>query len=297
MRELEILRPESVDEAARLLQEHGWEAKLIAGGTALVLMYTQGLIRPRYLVSLERVRGLDEIRYEPGTGLRIGALTSHWAVEHSALVQEKYPVLADVFHKVANIRVRNQATVGGVLAEADYASDPPAVFIALDAYVNVVGVEGSRSLPVSDLVQGFYETSLAEDEIITEVVVPEPANHAQAAYLKFVSRSSEDRPCVGIAAYIDSGSNGKCQALKVVVGAAASRPQRFPEVEKLAEGQRLNDALLQEIGRSYADAIDPMSDMRGSAWYRKQVIAALIPRTIRLAQGDQGSPVSRQGVS
>lgn len=285
MRELEILRPETVDEAAHLLREHGWEAKLIAGGTALVLMYTQGLIRPRYLVSLERVSGLNGIRYEPGTGLRLGALTPHRAVEHSPLVQDRLPVLADVFHKVANVRIRNQATVGGVLAEADYASDPPAVLIGLGAYVNIVGPDGERTLPVADLIQGFYETALAEDEIITEVIVPESSNHTHAAYLKYVSRSSEDRPCVGVAAFLDNGANGTCKELRVVIGAAAGRPQQFPEIEKLAEGRQLSESLLQEIGRNYADAIDPMSDMRGSAWYRKQVIAALIPRAIRMAQG------------
>lgn len=285
MRELEILRPETVEEAARLLREHGWEAKLIAGGTALVLMYTQGLIRPRYLVSLENVGGLNGIHYEPGTGLRLGALTPHRAVENSPLVRERYPILADVFHKVANVRIRNQATVGGVLAEADYASDPPAVLIGLGAYVKVTGSNGQRSLSVADLIQGFYETALAEDEIITEVIVPEPSNDTRAAYLKYVSRSSEDRPCVGVAAFIDNGANDVCDGLRVVIGAAASKPQQFPEFEKLAEGRQLSDSLLKEIGRNYADAIDPMSDMRGSAWYRKQVIAALIPRAIRMAQG------------
>ena len=133
MRELEILEPKTVAEAVRLLAELGDEAKVLGGGTALVLMYTQRLIAPRYLVSLGGIADLDYIHYQPGSGLRLGALTTHRAVERSALVRDKMPILAEVFHRVANIRIRNQATVGGVLAEADYASDPPAVLIGLGA--------------------------------------------------------------------------------------------------------------------------------------------------------------------
>ena len=286
MRELELLRPETVDEAAMLLRAHGYEAKLLAGGTALILMYTQGLIRPRYLICLEHVGGLNYIRHEPGADLRLGALTTHRAVERSAPVRENWPVLADAFHKVANVRVRNQATVGGVLAEADYASDPPAVLVALGARVRISGPDGERTLTVSELIQGYYETALAPDEIITEVIIPETAPGTRTAYLKFVSRSSEDRPCVGVAVLVRNGHGGVCHELRVVVGAVTGKPQQFSEVEALAVGHQLDDARLKDIGRGYADSIDPLSDMRGSSWYRKQVIAALVPRAIKQAIGD-----------
>ena len=170
MRKLEIIAPSNVDEALQLLGELGDDAKILAGGTAVVLMYSQRLIAPRYLISLSRIKDLDFVRYESGTGLRLGALTTHRTVEISSLVREKYPVLADAFHKVANIRIRNQATVGGVLAEADYASDPPSVLIGLGARVKIIGTEGMRTIPVADLITGYYETDLGLGEIISEVM-------------------------------------------------------------------------------------------------------------------------------
>lgn len=287
MHELEILEPGTVYEAVHLMAELGDEAKVLGGGTALVLMYTQRLIAPRYMVSLGSIPDLDYIRYEPGTGLRIGAMTSHRAVERSPVVREKFPVLADVFHKVANVRIRNQATVGGVLAEADYASDPPSVLVALNARVNVVGSNGQRTLPVDGFIQGFYYTALEPDEIITEVIIPDMPDNTDATYLKYVTRSSEDRPCAGVAAIVQH-RNGVCDDLRVVVGAVAPVPQELREAERLAQGQKLTDSVVREVARHYAQGIEPLSDMRGSSWYRKQVIEVLVRRAIEQAVGVEG---------
>lgn len=285
MRHLEILEPDSVATAIQYLSDYGDEIKVIGGGTAVVLMYAQRLIAPRYLVSLGRIKGLNYIHYEPGVGLRLGAMTTHHAVEQSHLVREKFPILADVFHKVANVRVRNQATVGGLLAEADYASDPPAVLIGLNAQARIKGPDGERLLPVAQLITGFYETALAADEIITEVIVPDMSPGTKADYIKFVTRSSEDRPCVGVAAIVASGDGETCDDLNVVVGAVAGVPQKLAGVEELARGQRLSEELAREIGRRYAAGIEPLSDMRGSSWYRKQVIEVLVRRAILNAVG------------
>lgn len=287
MRDLEILEPKTVDDALRLLSEHGDEAKILGGGTALVLMYAQRLIAPRYLISLGRINDLDYIRYEPGDGLRLGALTTHNTVENSALVREKFPIVAEVFHQVANIRIRNQATVGGVLAEADYASDPPSVLIGLGAQARIIGNNGERTVLVEDLIQGFYETTLAPDEIITEVIVPDMPDNTGATYIKHVTRSSEDRPCVGVAAIVQRGANNTCEDLRIVVGAVADTPQTLGEVEALAHNEKLTDSLAREIGRRYAEEIDTLSDMRGSSWYRKQVIEVLVRRAIEEAAGMQ----------
>jgi carbon-monoxide dehydrogenase medium subunit len=275
VRDLEILEPTSVGEAIRLLADLGDEAKIISGGTAVVLMYSQRLIAPRYLVSLAHIAGLNYIRHEPGTGLRLGALTTHHEVESSVLVRERFPILADVFHKVANIRIRNQATVGGVLAEADYASDPPAVLVGLGAQVQIQGPNGQRSLSVEDLIKGFYETTLAPDEIITEIVVPDMQPHTSGQYIKFVTRSSEDRPCVGVAAIVQLRPDNICTSLNVVVGAVSGKPQIINEAQIIAQDQMITESLAREVGRQYAEGIEPLSDMRGSSWYRKQIYAWL----------------------
>lgn len=286
MPELQIYEPTSVDEAVSLLATLGDEAKVLAGGTALVLMYTHGILRPRYMISLGRIPDMAYIRYEPGTGLRLGAMTSHRAVENSALVREKFPLLADVFHQVANVRIRNQATVGGLLAEANYATDPPAVLIALNAQVKVVGSQGQRTLPMAGFIRGFLETALRPEEIITEVVVPDTPVNTQGAYLRCVTNS--EWPCVGVAAVVQS-RDGVCQHLRVVVSAVASTPQELPDVEALARGQRLSEDLVREVARRYAEGIEPLSDHRGSSWYRKQIIEVLVRRAIQ-----QGAPGGEQ---
>jgi carbon-monoxide dehydrogenase medium subunit len=279
----EILEPRSVEEAVEALARHADDAKVIAGGTAVVLLLQNRLISPAYLVSLSRVEGLDYIRHEPDTGLRIGALTTIRDVETSPLVREHLPVLSETCGKVANVRVRNQATVGGNLAEADYASDPPAVLVGLRARVNVVGERGAREIPLTEFFQDFYETALAEDEIVTELVVPEPAPGSRAAYLKYVTRSSEDRPCIGTAAFVDLDEQGRCRELRVVINAVAETPQEIAEAEALARGQRLTDELIREVAERYATAIEPLSDLRGSAWYRTQMIRVFVRRAIEAA--------------
>ena len=283
---LEFLRPKSVAETLSMMGDYGDEAKIIAAGSAVVLMLSQGLIAPRYLISLEHLPELRSLEHDPGIGLTVGAMTTHAQMERSGLVQKTFPALANTFHKVANIRVRNQATVGGVLCEADYASDPPAMLMALGAVVRVVGPQGERYLNVQELIQDFYQTALAPAEIVTDIFVPEMEAGAQATYLKFNTRSSEDRPCVGVAAVVQQ-RRGVCEQLRVVVGAATGKPQQFYEVEDTALGKPLNEDLAREVGHAYAQAIDPISDMRGSAAYRRQVIEVLVRRAILQAAGGQ----------
>ena len=280
---MDLLEPRSVDEAVSLLAQHADEAKIIAGGTAVVLMLQNRLISPGYLISLGRIGGLDDINYEPGAGLRIGGLATIRQAETSPSVREHLPVLAETFGQVANVRVRNAATVGGNLAEADYASDPPAVLVGLRARVKVASQRGVREIPLTEFFKDFYETALAEDEILTEVAVPELSPSWRSAYLKYVSRSSEDRPCVGAAAFVDLDEDGLCRELRVVVSAVAETPREVADAEALARGERLTDELIGEVAEQYAEAIDPLSDLRGSAWYREQMIRVFVRRAIRAA--------------
>jgi carbon-monoxide dehydrogenase medium subunit len=283
MPNIELLQPKSTEEAVSLLYQHQDDCKIIAGGTAMVIMLRNRLIAPSVLLSLGRLTSLSYIRHEPGVGLRIGALTPIREAEVSSLVRSKNPTLAQTFGEVANVRVRNAATVGGNLSEADYASDPPCVLIAMQARVKASSVRGVREFPVAELIRDFYETSLEPDEILTELIVPDPTASTRSAYLKYVSRSSEDRPCVGVAAVLEMGSDGVCKELRVVVGAVAQTPQKIQSVEGLAKGQRLTDKMIEEIAAGYASEIDPISDMRGSDWYRKQVIRVLVRRAIQQA--------------
>jgi aerobic carbon-monoxide dehydrogenase medium subunit len=283
MPNIKLLQPTKLDEAVALLAAENEEAKIIAGGTALVIMLRNRLIAPATLISLGRLHELCTIRHEPGTGLRIGALATVREAELSPVVREKNPMLAQAFGKVGNVRVRNAATVGGNLSEADYASDPPCVLVALRARVNARSARGEREIPLTSLFKNFYETALASDEILTELIVPDMAPRSRAAYLKFISRSSEDRPCVGMAAVLESEPDGTCKDLRLVVGAVAETPQEIAAAEALARGKRLNDALMAEIADAYAASIEPLSDLRGSDWYRKQIISVLARRALKQA--------------
>jgi aerobic carbon-monoxide dehydrogenase medium subunit len=263
--------PRSLDEALALRAEHGDEATVVAGGSFLGIVINQKLLAPTRLVALRRVAELDYI--EAGDGmLRIGAMATHRSVEQHGVVQERWPALAFAFSVVASPRVRNQATVGGVVADADYASDPPSMLAALRARVVVRSVRGEREIPMDEFILGHYATALEEDELLTELRIPQSSG--PSVYRKFRSRSSEDRPCVSVATA--RGDEG----LKVVVGAVADRPQYFPELCALANGERITNELATEIGRRYAEEIEPLSDSRGSEHYRKRVIAVEVRRAL-----------------
>jgi carbon-monoxide dehydrogenase medium subunit len=254
------MAPASLEEALSLRAEHG-DATVLAGGTFVGILMNQGFLAPTALLSLGGVAGLDEIAVEDGE-LRLGAMVRHRTVERSDVVRDGWPVLARAFSLVASPRVRNQATVGGVLADADYASDPPSMLAALDARAVLRGPNGDRSISVGELILGHYRTCIEPDELLVEVRVPPQPE--RATYRKFRSRSAEDRPCVAVAA-------ARGDRLRVVVGAVAGTPQDFPE---------LSDGEPEEVAAAYADRISPMSDARGSADYRRRVIAAEVRRAV-----------------
>jgi aerobic carbon-monoxide dehydrogenase medium subunit len=257
------LAPRSLDEALALKAERGEEATVVAGGTFVGIMVRKRLLAPTAFLSLRDVPGLAYV--EADGELRLGALTTHRVVERSPLVRERSPSLAATFALVASPRVRNQATVGGVLADADHASDPPALLLALGARAVARSVRGEREIPIEELIVGFYETSLEPDELIVEVRVPDGPH--RAVYRKFRSRSHEDRPCVGVAACVRDAE------LRIVVGAVAGRPQWLPELcDPSAEPA--------EVARAYAEAIDPISDVSGSSAYRRRVIAVEVRRAL-----------------
>jgi carbon-monoxide dehydrogenase medium subunit len=297
-----LVRPESVEEALSVLAARGEDATVVAGGTAVVLLLRQGLITPSVLVSLDRLvdlRTIDEeaIVDEPitdghGPGLRLGSLVTLRQAETSPLVRAHQPTLAATLGQVASVRVRHAATVGGNLAESDYASDPPCVLLASRARVRARSVRGERELPLSELLSGYYRTTLAPDELLTEVVVPNAPPRSGSCYLRMVTRSSEDRPCVGVAALVSPDDEGRCAGLRVVVSAVGPVPVELEAAEEMALGQRPSGELVAEVAATYGREIEPLSDLRGSSWYRKRVIEVLVRRAVgaawdtALANGD-----------
>jgi aerobic carbon-monoxide dehydrogenase medium subunit len=283
MPNIKLSQPTTLDEAVSLLAKDRDQTKIIAGGTAVVIMLKNRLISPSILLSLDQLRDLRYVRHEPGTGLRIGGLVTIREAETSSLIREKQPTLASTFGKVGNVRVRNAATIGGNLSEADYASDPPCLLVALRARVKASSVRGQREIPLTEFFKGFYETELSADEILTELIVPDPPPGSRSVYLKYVSRSSEDRPCVGMAAVLENESDGSCKDLRLVAGAVSEVPQEFAGAGGMARGKHLTDSLIAEIAEAFSSQVEPLSDLRGSAWYRKQIIRVMARRAIQQA--------------
>jgi carbon-monoxide dehydrogenase medium subunit len=280
------LRPQELSETLQALAQYGGEAKLLAGGTALVIMLGQKLLAPQVLIDLGGLPGLSYARVG-ADGHRLGAMVRLREVERLDSVRQAFPGLASACHEVGNVRVRNQATLGGNLAEADYASDPPAMLLALNAQVSLHSLNGERLVPLSEFFLGFYTTATREDELITEILIPPLPEGARSVYLKYKSRSSEDRPCVGVAA-VGIFSGEVCQELRLAVGAACELPSRLAEFESLASGERLSDELVAEIAEGYMQKIETLDDLRGSAWYRKQMIRVFVKRALEEVRGGSG---------
>jgi aerobic carbon-monoxide dehydrogenase medium subunit len=275
--DVDYLVPTTVSEASELLEQREG-AKAVAGGTAVVLMMQQRLLIPEALVSLRNIDGLSDISANDDV-ITIGSAVTLHEIATSSLLVERTPSLATACGLVGNIRVRSWATLGGNLAEGDYASDPPTVLAGLDATVIAESGRGERTIPAGELVTGFYETALEPDEIITRVHVRALAPEERAVYLKYVSRSSEDRPCVGVAARARF-ADGAVEALSVVVGAVASSPQRLRDAEEAAVGTRLESDVIERLADAYSQGIAPLEDARGSAWYRKRMIRVFVKRAL-----------------
>jgi aerobic carbon-monoxide dehydrogenase medium subunit len=283
MNAFEYAAPRTLDEALAVLREQGDEARVIAGGTALVTMMRQRLVRPSYLVSLREVSGLGRIEAANGD-LRIGALVTHREVETSSLVRERFPVLAETFRRVASVRIRNMATVGGALAHADPNQDPPVTLIALAARVQIRGAAGGRELPVEDFFRDYYESALEPGEVVTGVVVPRRPTASGAAYVKFLPRTADDYATVAVAATVSLQADGqRCREARIALGSVGVTPLRARAAEALLAGHPFGADLLRSAGESIKNAVDPLSDHRGSAAYKREMASVMAGRALTQA--------------
>jgi aerobic carbon-monoxide dehydrogenase medium subunit len=277
MRRFEILEPKSIQEACGILSEKE-DVKLIAGGTALLILIKQGLFVPKTLVNLKKIKEAGEITYSPTAGLRVGGLASIYDVETAPVVRQHYPLLAQACHVVANIRIRNMATIGGNLAHADYQSDPPAALVALNASVELTNRNRVRKAKLAEFLLGSYETALEPDELLTALLVPPPPPNSRCTYIKFTTRSSEDRPCAGVAALVRC-SNGICEDARVVVGAVSPAPVVVAD-EARVQGKKLTSDLIGEIAQRAGDLVDPIEDLRGTVDYKRHLVKVLVRRAL-----------------
>jgi aerobic carbon-monoxide dehydrogenase medium subunit len=279
----EYRAPRGLDEALAVLREHGEDARVVAGGTALVTMMRQHLVRPGCLVSLRDVQGLNRIEATNGA-LRLGALVTHREAEVSPLVRERLPVLAETFRRVATVRIRHMATIGGALAHADPNQDPPVTLLALGASVEIRGARGHRELPLGEFFRDYYETALEPGELVTAVTVPLLPVASGATFLKFLPRTADDYATVAVAAIVTLEPDGeRCREARIALGSVGVTPLRGMAAEALLSGQRLSERLLQAVGEAVKGAVDPLSDHRGSAAYKREMTGVMVGRALTQA--------------
>ena len=278
MRDFFFHTPANLEDTLALLDKHQDDGRPVAGGTALVLLLKQSLLDADHIVSLEKVPGLSGIHAE-ADGLHIGALTTHREVETSAEVRKAAPLLADVYGQVATVRIRNAATVGGGLAHADPAQDPPAALIALNAKVTLTSKAGQRTVPVSELFIDYYETIIQPGELVTEVIVPSVAPGARHAYLKFLPRTMDDYATVAVAA-LAGVEDGICRDLRVSLIAAGPTAIHATEVEKALIGKPVSREGIRSAADAVANQVDPIDDFRGSAGYKRDMAVVFTRRAL-----------------
>ncbi|MGE0035199.1 MAG: xanthine dehydrogenase family protein subunit M [Xanthobacteraceae bacterium] len=281
MTPFELVEPTSLPEALRLLDPDDPTVRAIAGGTALMLMMKAGVFRPTRLVSL---RKLDDRYAQIATAdgeLAIGAMTPLAAVERSAEVARHAPVIVRTMQRLSNVRVRNVATIGGNLAHGDPHMDLPPVLIALGARVLVTGPQGEREIKVEDLFAGYYETVLDKNELIAELRVPAQGK-TRAAYLKCTTGSADDWPALGVAAAVEA-DGPSIKSVRVVVSAATEKAMRLPATEKVLAGATVDDKLLARAGDAATEECETVSDIRGSAAYKRELLRVYVGRAVRQA--------------
>jgi carbon-monoxide dehydrogenase medium subunit len=278
----ELVEPTSLEEAIALLDADDPAIRPIAGGTALMLMMKAGVFRPTRLVSLRKLDNrLLEVAAEPNGDLRIGAMTPLALVERSAQVARAAPVIAHAMRRLSNIRVRNVATIGGNLAHGDPHMDLPPVLIALDARVAVAGPGGERTVDVESLFAGYYETVLARNELITELHIP-AQGRSRAAYLKVTTGSAEDWPALGVAVVLDIEGT-TVRSARVVVSAATEKALRLRSAEQALVDGSFDDQTLARAGDAAAAEVECISDLRGSAAYKRELVRVYVARAVRHA--------------
>ncbi len=269
-----------VAHAIQLLASSGGEAKVLAGGQSLIPLMKFRLAQPASLIDITRIAGLSGIR-ENGE-LQIGALIREADLEKNAIIRQRYPIIADTAAVVADPLVRNMATIGGNLAHADPANDHPATMLALRASVVAQGSKGERVIPIDDFFLDTFTTALRPDEILVEIRVPKPAARSGGAYLK-LERKVGDFAIVGVAAMVRLDESGKIAAASIGLTNVGLTAIRARNAEEKLRGQAPDDKALAAAGAAAAAESQPVSDLRGPAEYKRDVVRVLTQRAIRKA--------------
>jgi aerobic carbon-monoxide dehydrogenase medium subunit len=290
MRPFQFHQAENLAQVHALLAQYGDDdTHLIAGGTSLILLMQLGLVEPSHVVSLRRIKELHGVKALPGGALEIRALATHRQLELSPQVEAYCPALAETFGHVATIRIRNQATVGGNLAHADPAQDPPPMLIALGAQVVLRSRSAERSVALDEFFVDYLTTTLQPGEVLTAVRLPRLANGTRATYQKFLPRTHDDYATVSVAATMRLDGEGRCEDVRVALGGVAGVPLHARAVEDALRGDIPTDRRIAEAAALVPDLVDPPEDARGSSAYKRRMARVWTERTLQKLRDQNGA--------
>jgi carbon-monoxide dehydrogenase medium subunit len=277
----EFYQPATLQEASRLLKDNGPGGRFLAGGTDLVIAMKEKGLLPKYIVDLKRVPGLSGIRENSDGSIALGALTTMYAIETSALIKRKFPFLAQSAAEVGSIQIRNRATIGGNMANATPSADTAPALIALNATTKIASAGAERTIKLEEFFKGPGQNAMNADEILTEITIPKTPANLVGEYIKFSPREMMDLAYVGVAVAYNLGEKDKkCDGVRIVLGAVAPTPIRAKRAEATLEGQILSEALAEKVGQIAAEESKPISDVRSTADYRRAMVGTMTKRAL-----------------
>ncbi|HSD41685.1 MAG TPA: xanthine dehydrogenase family protein subunit M [Burkholderiales bacterium] len=282
MRRFEYHEPATLDEAVALLGRFGDEASLLAGGTDLLVEIREHVHWPRQVVNIKKIQGIAALGYDERAGLRFGALVTAREIETSPVVLEKYPGLAQAARELGSIQVRNRATIVGNVCRASPSADTLPPLIADGATVKVYGPAGERTVALEAFFTGPGTTLLGPGELVTEIAVPPPPPRTGKHYIKHGRRKAMELATVGVGVTLTL-DGGACREIRIALGAVAPTPIRARNAEDALRGRALDGAGIEAAARIAMDECRPISNVRGSAEYRRDMVGVLTQRAIRQA--------------
>ena len=273
--------PVSLAEALGLLKKYGSKARVLAGGTDLLLAMKKRVLAPEHLINVKNIKALKGISYNDKKGLKIGALVTIAELEESPLIKEKAPALWDAVCIMASPQVRTLATIGGNLCSAVPSADTAPPLIAMGAEAVLSGPKGERTMLVEKLFKGPAESRVARNEILTYIQIPKQPERSCTAYLKLMRRAAMDLALVGVAAYVCLDKDGRtCKEVRIALGAVAPTPMRAPMAEQALTGNEITEVLAEEAGKVAGTVCSPISDVRASLGYRCDMVEVLTKRAV-----------------
>jgi carbon-monoxide dehydrogenase medium subunit len=301
MKKFDYFRPKTFEEALTLLVKYSEKAKLIAGGTDVIVMIKQKAIAPDVLISLQGIPGLDQMEYNGS--LSIGPMVTHRTIEKSEIIRRNFSALADAVDYLGSVQIRNVATIGGNICTAAPSADTATPLLVLGTRIKIKNLKEERTLPVEEFFKGPGESTLKKGEMVKELLIPKPLPNTGSAYYKLQRRLALDLPILGVSVLLSLDKNKVtcsdllctaspissilhkmeedeiiCKDVRIALGVAAPTPMRALKAEALLRGKKLSDELLEEVANIASQEAQPRDTLRGEAWYRKDMVRVLVKR-------------------